>query len=178
MRCLYEALFCIDEEGICHGSIPDIECCWASGNSYEETLGLLVKYLEDHLADLALSGYALPAASFGRRSDDGVFSTVLSVHVAEPEPDETVSASRAAELLGVSRPRVTVLFQKGLLDGYHEGRNLFIYLRSVQDRLCYYPHPDPTGEAESAAADDGYYDEGFEAPAPYEDHSYLESEAC
>lgn len=143
MRYLYEALFCFDDDGFCHGQIPDIECCWSSGASYEEAVGALVDILEEYLEDAALRGFAAPEPSFGHRLPEGFFSTVIALRMPDPAPAAAVSAAKAAEMLGISRPRVTVLTQKGLLSGYHEGRNLFVYLQSIYERLRYYPRPIP-----------------------------------
>lgn len=158
MRCIYEALFCVDDNGTYHGSIPDIESCWADAETYEDVVWQLADVLEETLEEALYLKGAVPQATFGHHAYEGYFSTMLCVHVRDPDPQAAVSAMRAAEMLGVSRPRVTVLAQKGLLSGYHEGRNLFISLQSIYERLRYYPC---RSYSEDEREDDYYESEDF-----------------
>lgn len=91
--------------------------------------------LRETICDYLMRGEAPPLASFGNElTHDGV-RVVVSVD-ASLDDVEKVSASKAAEMLGVSRGRITAMVQSGLLDGWKDGRNTWITLASVDARLA------------------------------------------
>lgn len=141
MRFTYEALLCIDDEGVYHAHLPDIESCWASADSYGEVIDALAAILEEYLEATLAAGDEAPPAQYDHRVYEGFFPVLLCVHARECTSSDVVSAAEAARMLGVSRPRVTVLVQKGMLHGYRKGRNLLVSLQSIYDRLRYYPRP-------------------------------------
>lgn len=147
MRFTYEALFCVDDEGTHHAHLPDIESCWTSGPSFEEALDTLAAILEEYLAATLAVGDEPPPPRYDHRVYDGFFSVLLSVHVDDGAEEQVVTAAEAARMLGVSRPRVSALLQKGILTGYREGRNMLVHVQSIYNRLRYYPRASSTTPA-------------------------------
>ncbi|MDR1088763.1 MAG: helix-turn-helix domain-containing protein [Coriobacteriales bacterium] len=91
----------------------------------------LVKGLAE---DSLLNGHELPEATFGHEPEHGgkVFTIAVS---ASLDDVETMTASHAAEVLGVSRGRVSNMLRDGVLEGFRKGRDSFVTRASVEQRL-------------------------------------------
>ena len=66
----------------------------------------------------------------GSRSIDIYFDTDEDYIITE----EVVSASQAAQDLGVSRGRVTQMMDAGILEGFRSGRSTYITVESINAR--------------------------------------------
>lgn len=173
MRFVYEALFCVDDEGMFCGYVPDCPECQVRTFSFEEAIGQLCDALEEALSAALCDGIEPPAATFGHKVYYGFFSVALCVHADDSANYQVVSAAQAADMLGVSRPRVSALLKSGQLDGYREGRNSWVYARSIKRRLADFAAADvadeaayadgssdfaASGEQFSSASFDGFFD--------------------
>ena len=87
-----------------------------------------------------------PKATFGHEPSHGGVRLVVSVD-ATLDDIEKVSAAQAAELLGVSRSRVTAMLHSGLLEGWKDGRNTWVTKASIDARLA---SPTPAGRPKVA----------------------------
>lgn len=103
--------------------------------------------LRETVQDYILRGEKLPNPSFDNAPVHGGMRVIVSVD-ASLDGVEKVSASEAAELLGVSRGRITAMVDSGLLDGWKEGRNSWITKESVDARLA---SPRSAGRPKKAA---------------------------
>ena len=104
----------------------------------------------DLLRELAreylMRGEIPPKATFGHEPSHGGVRLVVSVD-ATLDDIEKVSAAQAAELLGVSRSRVTAMLHSGLLEGWKDGRNTWVTKASIDARLA---SPTPAGRPKVA----------------------------
>lgn len=105
------------------------------GNSVEDACESAADLLRETVRDRLMSGRPLPAPSFGNEPEHGGVRVIVSVDAALDDV-EKVSATRAAELLGVSRGRITAMLDGGQLDGWKEGRNTWVTRASVDARLA------------------------------------------
>ena len=81
-------------------------------------------------------GAGTDAEALGNEPEHGGRVILVGVDVTR-DAIPTVSASEAAERLGVSRPRVTQMLASGALVGWRDGRNTRVTVDSVNARLEY-----------------------------------------
>ncbi len=91
--------------------------------------------LRETVRDYLMENERPPAPTFDNKPIHGGVRVIVSVDASLDDVDK-VSATKAAELLGVSRGRITAMVQSGLLDGWREGRNTWITKASVDARLA------------------------------------------
>lgn len=126
-----------DLDGITQGA--DVEdVCESAADLLRE---LMLGYLKH--------GQTPPKASFNHEPAHGGIRLVVSVD-ASLNDIEKVSATQAAELLGVSRSRVTSMLHSGLLEGWKEGRNTWVTMDSVDARRS---SPVPAGRPKSTTVE-------------------------
>ena len=97
-------------------------------------------YLFEYITDRLVDGLDIPEPTFGNEPDNG--GKVIAIAVdCDLSRVRSVSASEAADILGVSRPRVTQMCEAGLLQSWKEGSRRLITLDSVEARLAEQPKP-------------------------------------
>ncbi len=111
------------------------------GDDVEDACESAADLLRETVRDYLMRGQQPPAARFGNEPEHGGVRVIVSVDASLADV-ERVTASQAADILGVSRPRITAMLSLGLLDGWKEGRNTYVTLASVKARLA---HPQPAG---------------------------------
>lgn len=126
--------FEIVQDGDGYVAIPyDLE-----GATQSEDVGdlchMVADWLKTTLEDHDMKGTPLPAATFGNAPRYGGFNMVFAVQAGK-ETVEKITATEAARRLGISRGRVTQLLDAALLDGHREGRNTYVTVASVRERL-------------------------------------------
>ena len=82
-----------------------------------------------------MDGRDIPEATFGHEPTHEDGRILLVAVEASLDTVPAVTASEAAELLGVSRARVSQMLKSGLLMGFRKGRDSFITRYSVDARL-------------------------------------------
>ena len=118
------------------------------GTDVEDACESAADLLRELVCDYLMRGEQPPAATFGHEpTHDGV-RVVVSVD-ASLDGIEKASAAEAAEMLGVSRARVTQMVSSGLLDGWKEGRNAYVTIASIEARKA---APVGAGRPKKAAA--------------------------
>lgn len=85
-----------------------------------------------------MNGTPLPSPTFGNTAEHGGTIGVVGVETSL-EAIDTVLASEAAEMLGVSRGRVSQMLAAGQLEGFRRGRATFVTRESVKARLAEAP---------------------------------------
>lgn len=117
------------------------------GSSVEDACESAADLLRLTIQDYLLHGETPPAASFDNDPEHGGVRVVVSVD-ADLGSIEKVSASKAAEMLGVSPGRITAMVDSGLLEGWKDGRNSWISKQSIDARLA---SPRSAGRPKKAA---------------------------
>ncbi len=104
------------------------------GLDYREACEMAVDWLECEAEGRLLAGEPIPELPIGNEPQNGGKVILIGID-AKLENLNTVSASKAAEMLGVSRGRVSQMLANQQLLGYREGRDTFITLDSINARL-------------------------------------------
>ena len=105
------------------------------GADLAEAAAMAADWLKLEIEHRLMHGEDIPEATLGHEPtrEDG---RVLLVAVeAGLDTIPAVTASEAAELLGVSRARVSQMLKADLLEGFRKGRDSFITRYSVDARL-------------------------------------------
>ena len=134
MSYLYQAIITPDEEGF-SVEAPDLPGCFTFGDTLEEAVSMAADAMKTYIASLLLDGEKPPAfvqheCPAGSLSIDIYFDTDEDYIITE----EVVSASQAAQDLGVSRGRVTQMMDAGILEGFRSGRSTYITVESINAR--------------------------------------------
>lgn len=109
------------------------------GRDWRDAAEMAADWLKAELEHLLMQGSELPEATFGHLPEhEGGRVAIVAVE-ADLSKIRAVSASQAAEMLGVSRPRVSQMVQTGLLEGWREGRSAFVTVDSIEARLAEMP---------------------------------------
>lgn len=108
------------------------------GRDVREASEMAADWLKGEVEHRMMTGEPLPEATFGNEPRQGGRVAIVAVD-ADLDSVETVAASDAAEMLGVSRARVSQMLSSGLLEGYRKGRATFVTLDSVKARLAERP---------------------------------------
>ena len=111
------------------------------GTDVEDVCEAAADLLRETIRGYLMHGQTPPKATFDHEPTRGGVRLVVSVDAALNDI-EKASASQAAELLGVSRSRVTAMLQSGLLEGWKDGRNTWVTKDSINARLT---SPAPAG---------------------------------
>ncbi len=150
MRVIYEALVMVDYDGSYYAFLPDLPACAVQADSYENALYLLADYSEETLSQMLCEGMQLPTPSYGRIGDATYSVATLVLSASDEANYRVMSALQAADTLGVSQARVSQMLKDGTLQGYKTGRDSWVYVTSVEDRLRYYPNPRTSEYGENA----------------------------
>ena len=104
------------------------------GDTRQEAIEAAVEWLEILTEDAAIWDKELPNPIFGAPLEHSGERVVVTVHAGK-ELVDTMTASQAAKILGVSRPRVSQMLKSKTLEGWRDGRNTLITRDSVIARL-------------------------------------------
>ncbi len=134
MKCIYQAVLTPDEDGY-SVEVPDLPGCFTHGDTIEDALFMAADAMSTYVAALLADGKQPPAfvqhdLPADVRSFDIFFETSEDYIV----DGEVVSASQAAEELGVSRGRVSQMLDAGILEGFRRERKTYITMNSIQAR--------------------------------------------
>jgi len=104
------------------------------GDGPKDTAEMAADWLIETINDYLLQQKQVPIPTYGNQPEKNGLVALVSVDTSL-ESIKTVFACDAAEMLGVTRARVTQLLNKGLLEGYRKGRTTNITLDSIKARL-------------------------------------------
>lgn len=110
------------------------------GKNFEELCEMVADWLRLTIEDHEIYGKPMPPSTFGHEPRHGGRNVVFSV-TAGRETVDKITASEAARELGVTPGRVTQMISAGLLVGWREGRNTYVTVDSVTQRLREGAHP-------------------------------------
>lgn len=104
------------------------------GKDFAEVCEMAADWLQGEMEHYAMAGLPFPEATFDNEPRHGGRNIIVAVNAGVDTVD-TVTASEAAEMLGVSRPRVSQMLKTGQLQGYTKGRATFVTRASVETRM-------------------------------------------
>lgn len=104
------------------------------GKDEREVAEMAADWLKLAIEDCLMHGKALPEATFGNEPRHGGRTLIVAVEASLNTVD-AVPAHKAAEMLGVSRGRVSQMVSAGLLEGFRKGRDAFVTQDSIDARL-------------------------------------------
>lgn len=134
MRYLYPAVFVEEDEGGYSIFFRDFDIA-TQGEDMKDGVRMASEALWLIIDDYLEFGRPLPEPVF-EEPDEGM----LVVITVEVDPDEPLlSTKEAACMLGVSSARVRQMIRTGQLDWKKRGRDNYIYMHSVKERLAAAP---------------------------------------
>lgn len=110
------------------------------GYDFQDAAAMAADWLRAEAEHWLMGGTEPPKLGLNHASRHGGQVVIIGVSVSL-EAIDTVTASEAAELLGVSRPRITQMIKAGRLEGYTKGHATFVTRASVEARLVERPRP-------------------------------------
>ncbi|NTU88296.1 MAG: type II toxin-antitoxin system HicB family antitoxin [Actinobacteria bacterium] len=135
MRCIYDALLTPDEDGGYCVTVPDLEGCFTEGNNQEEAILNAGDAIETYVGSLLFDGEPVPARTTGHVAPEGGHVATIFVKAGPDSVTDVVSASEAADRLGVTRSRVSHMIKSGILDARREGRDTKVTIASINARI-------------------------------------------
>lgn len=110
------------------------------GENVAEASEMAADWLKTEVECRLMDGEEMPEATLGHEPERGGRILLVAVD-AGLETIDAVPAHEAADMLGVSRARVSQLLKSGMLSGYRKGRDTFVTVASVNARLSESPRP-------------------------------------
>lgn len=108
------------------------------GETIQEVSEMTSDWLKTEIEHRLMHGIEIPAATFGNKTKKDGRLLLVAVS-ASLDTIEAVPAHKAAEMLGVSRGRISQMTALGLLDGYRIGRDAFVTIDSIAARKAEAP---------------------------------------
>lgn len=108
------------------------------GADLAEASVMAADWLKTMLSHYLMSGEPFPEPTLGHEPERGGRILVVSVEVSL-DTVPTVSATEAAEMLGVGKSRVSQMVKDGLLAGYKDGRDVRVTIDSIETRKKHKP---------------------------------------
>ena len=105
------------------------------GSTIAEATEMAADWLKLEIEHRLMNGEVVPEATLGHEPMREGGRILLVAVEASLDTVPAVTASEAAELLGVSRARVSQMLKTGQLKGFRRGRDSFITRYSVDARL-------------------------------------------
>ena len=135
-RYIFEAELTPDgESSAWNVSVPDLEGCFTFGDDINDAVEQAADALITYIAALLKYDDPIPEPVFGHTAPENGKIVALAVEASADYIIDTVSPSRAAELLGVSRSRVSQMIRDNVLVSISVAGERRIDLKSVHDRL-------------------------------------------
>ena len=125
------------------------------GADFRDAAAMAADWLKGDADMRLMLGHELPELPIGNEPRHKGGRILLVGVDASLENIDAVSAAEAAELLGVSRGRVTQMVAAGQLFGFKKGRNAYVSRNSLNARLAEAPkagRPRKKGSSEALAA--------------------------
>jgi excisionase family DNA binding protein len=137
-RYVFEVVLLPDEEEptVYNVTVPDMDGCLTFGEGIIDALNMADDALKTHVAALLKHGDPIPEPTFGNAAPDGGMAVVLSFETDESYIVDTVTPAQAADLLGVSRGRVSQMIRDGILEARKDCMGSEVLLSSINARLA------------------------------------------
>lgn len=109
------------------------------GRGWKDAAEMAADWLKGELEHMLMVGQEPPEATFGHVPEHNGGRVAIVAVEADLSKVEAVSAAKAAEMLGVSRPRVSQMLKSGQLEGWRDGRDTMVTVASIEARLSERP---------------------------------------
>lgn len=109
------------------------------GSDLAEASEMAADWLKTELEYRLMGGEDIPEATLGHDPERDGGRILLVAVDASLDTVKAVTATKAAEMLGVSRPRISQMLKAQKLIGYRKGRDTFVTVDSVNARLAESP---------------------------------------
>lgn len=119
------------------------------GEDWDDLCIMITDWLRINLEHFDMHGIEAPKPTYGNKPRYGGKNMLVLVSAGR-ETVPKMSAKEAAEKLGISPSRVSQLVNGNLLDGWREGRNVWVTIGSVEARLEEHPHAGRPRKSKSA----------------------------
>lgn len=148
MRYVYPAVFVEEDKGGYSIFFRDFDIA-TQGEDLRDGVRMASDALWLIIDDYLERGKSLPEPVF-KEPDEGM----LVVIMVEVDSDELLlSTKEAARMLGVSSARVRQMIRCGQLDWKRKGRDNYVYLRSIEERLAAAPKAGRPRKNKAASAE-------------------------
>jgi len=104
------------------------------GGDEREAAEMAADWLKTEIEYRLMHGLAIPEPTFGHSPQRDGRILIVAIEASRDTVD-TVPAHEAAEMLGISRGRVSQMLSAGVLDGFKKGRDAFVTTASIRARL-------------------------------------------
>lgn len=108
------------------------------GETFAEACGMAAEWLQIECEERAMHGLPFPEPTFGNEPKNGGKTVIVAVSAGKGTVRK-VRAARAAEMLGVTRGRVSQMVSAGQLESFREGGTVWVTADSVEARLAERP---------------------------------------
>lgn len=110
------------------------------GKTLREAAEMAAEWLQGEMEHRIMKQLPPPEPTFGNAPQHGGENMIVAVSV-DLDAIPTVTASEAARMLNVSRPRISQMLKTGKLEGYTKGHATFVTTASIEARLNDKPRP-------------------------------------
>lgn len=146
---LYEAIATPSGDGRYDIRFPDLDIITFGDDLYDAAYmaqDLLSLYIVEELK----AGNTLPAPTMGHEIPNGGYAMGIAVDCDKDDPEvEFMSVRDAADILGVSSPRIYAMLRDGVLSGKKIGGTQLVSTESVKER---FNSPRPAGRPKKVTA--------------------------
>lgn len=135
MTYLYEAIITPSGDGRYDVRFPDFDIVTLGDDLYDAAY-MAQDLLSLHIREMLDDGEMLPAPIMGHESPEGGYIMGIAVDVNADDPElEYMSVREAADILGVSNPRIYAMLRDGILSGTKIGGAQLVGTESVKARF-------------------------------------------
>ena len=104
------------------------------GKDIKEISLMAAEWLRTDIEHRLMHDYVIPEATYGNQPKEDGAIMIVSIEAGK-ETIQSVSASEAARMLGVTPARVTHLIRDGQLEAFRDGNRTWVFLASVMARI-------------------------------------------
>lgn len=108
------------------------------GNTFADACEMAADWLQVECEHRAMHEETFPKQTFGNEPKNGGKVVIVAVN-ADKDTVRKVKASRAAELLGVTKGRVSQMVKANQLEAFKDGGTVWVTLDSIETRLAERP---------------------------------------
>jgi excisionase family DNA binding protein len=136
-RYVYETVISPDEDGKgFYVTVPDLDGCFTQGDTVDEAITMSADALETYVGALLFEGTPIPSPVFGHRAPKGGRVVAISFEATAESVSDVVSPAEAADMLGVTRGRVSQMIRAGVLESYRIDGQTRVAVNSIRERLA------------------------------------------
>ena len=108
------------------------------GGTFAEACEAAAGWLQSECEERALHGLPFPEPTFGNEPRNGGKTVIVAVSAGR-DTVRKVRAAQAAEMLGVTRGRVSQMISAGRLESFRDGGTVWVTADSVEARMAEAP---------------------------------------